>query len=150
MRLCHLALSAAVAAAPLTVAHAQFSLGIGGGTGFGTRGGDAKASHANVSLQLKLPILPGVRADAYAFNVPSDSGRFAISVSGVISAPIPLVTPYLIAGLGQYGLGGSNVRTGWNAGVGVKASAVVGPSVFVELRRHQHVARDLLTLGVRF
>lgn len=150
MRLYHLALSAAVAAAPLATAHAQFSLGIGGGAGFGTRGGNAKASHANVSLQLKLPIFPGVRADAYAFNVPNDSGRFVLSVSGVISAPIPLVTPYVIAGLGQYGLGGSNVQTGWNAGVGVKASAVVGPSVFVELRRHQRVARDIVTVGVRF
>ena len=136
-------------AAP-AVAQAQFSLGAGGGTGIGTRGSSSGGGHGNLSLQFKLPILPGVRGDAYAFNVPTDSGRFAVAVSGVLSAPIPLVTPYLVAGLGQYGLGGSDPKTGWNAGLGVSASVVIGPSVFVEVRRHQHVVRDLVTVGVRF
>ncbi len=136
--------------APLAALEAQFSLGLGGGTGIGTHGASSGGGHGNLSLQLKLPILPGVRGDVYAFNVPTDSGRFAAAVSAVIAAPIPLVTPYLIAGLGQYGLGGSDPKTGWNAGIGVSASVVIGPSVFVEVRRHQHVVRDLLTVGVRF
>ncbi len=147
-RMCGLALLALLA--PVAAAEAQFSLGLGGGTGIGTHGASSGGGHGNLSLQIKLPILPGVRADAYAFNVPTDSGRFAAAVSAVIAAPIPLVTPYLIAGLGQYGIGGEDPKTGWNAGVGVSASVVVGPSVFVEVRRHQHVVRDLVTVGVRF
>jgi hypothetical protein len=150
MRAPRFAVVLAAVVAPLTAANAQFSLGLGGGTGIGTHGASSGGGHGNLSLQLKLPILPGVRADAYAFNVPTDSARFAAAVSAVIAAPIPLVTPYLIAGLGQYGLGGSNTQTGWNAGLGVSASVVVGPSVFIEVRRHQHVVRDLVTVGVRF
>lgn len=133
-----------------TPAHAQFSLGLGGGTGFGSRGGTAKGGHANVSLELKLPILPGVRGDAYFVDAPAGTGKFAAAVSGVISAPIPVVTPYLIAGWGTYGLGGSGTTSGWNIGAGVRASVVVGPSVFAEVRRHQRVARDLITIGLRF
>lgn len=150
MRVTHLAVVIVALGAPLAAAEGQFSLGLAGGTGIGTHGASTGGGHGNVSLQLKLPILPGVRADAYAFNVPTDSGRFAVAVSAVIAAPIPLVTPYLIAGLGQYGLGGANTQTGWNAGLGVSASIIIGPSVFVEVRRHQHVLRDLVTVGVRF
>ncbi|MDQ8165225.1 MAG: hypothetical protein P3A28_05640 [Gemmatimonadota bacterium] len=150
MRLHRLVILALALSAPVAAAEAQFSLGLGGGTGMGTRGGSSGGGHGNVSLQLKLPILPGVRGDVYALDVPSDSGRFAAAVSVVIAAPIPLVTPYLIAGLGQYGLAGDAPKTGWNAGVGVSASVVIGPSVFVELRRHQRVARDMVTIGVRF
>lgn len=144
-----LALLAALTALP-AVAQAQFSLGIGGGVGVGTRGGSSGGGHGNVSLELKLPVLPGIRGDAYLVDAPSGTGKFAVALSAVLAAPIPVITPYLIGGWGSYGLGGDRSTTGWNVGVGAKASVVVGPAVFAEVRRHDKMARDILTVGIRF
>ena len=129
-------------------ARAQVSLGVGAGVGIGPRGGVARGDHGNVSLELKLPLLPGIRGDAYLFQ----AGKAAVSLSAVVSAPIPLITPYVIGGWGTYGIGagGSEASTGWNLGIGAKASVIVGPAVFVELRRHDKLERDIVTVGVRF
>jgi hypothetical protein len=137
-------------AAPVA-AHAQLvSLGIGAGTGVGDRGGSSGGAHANLSLQVKAPVLPGIRGDAYLIDAPAGSGKVAASVSAVFSAPIPIITPYLIAGWGVYGIGGDSTRNGWNVGIGAKASVVVGPALFLEVRRHDKMARDIVTVGVRF
>jgi hypothetical protein len=132
-------------------AHAQLvSLGLGAGTGVGNRGGSSGGAHANLSLEVKAPVLPGIRGDAYLIDAPEGSGKIAFSVSGVFSAPIPVITPYLIAGWGAYGIGGDSSRSGWNVGVGAKASVVVGPALFLEVRRHDKMARDIVTVGLRF
>jgi hypothetical protein len=136
-------------AAP-SAAYGQFSLGLGGGIGVGSRGGDSGGGHGNLSLEFKLPVLPGIRADAYAVDDKASDGKFALAVSGVLSAPIPIVTPYLVAGWGSYGIGGDSTSSGWNVGLGVRAGIVVGPSVFIEARRHERISRDLVTVGIRF
>ena len=148
MRIAPLAALLAMAAFCAGPAAGQFTFGAGVGTGVGSRGGDASATHATAFLQFKLPVVPGVRADAIAVKSPAGVGPFALAVSAVLSAPIPLVKPYLIAGWGSYGLGKNSAVGGWNAGVGVRASLGVG--VFAEIRRHQRIARDLLTVGVTF
>ncbi len=132
------------------VVHAQVAIGLGGGTGVGSRGGGSGGGHANASLELKLPVLPGVRGDAYFMDVPNSSASTALVVSAVVSAPTPAVTPYLIGGWGTYGIGGSSTLTGWNLGAGVRASVMLGPSFFLEVRRHERFARDIVTLGLRF
>lgn len=140
-----------IALALPAAAHAQLiSFGLGGGTGIGERGGSSGGGHANLSLQVKAPVLPGVRADAYYMDAPKGAGAIALSVSAVFSAPVPIVTPYLVAGWGTYGIGGDSTRGGWNVGLGAKASVVVGPAVFVEVRRHDQMARDIVTVGIRF
>jgi hypothetical protein len=149
MRSTHLIPALCLLLAPIASASGQFSLGLGGGVGVGSRGGSSGGAHGNASLELKLPILPGIRGDLHAVESSGD-GKLAASVNAVIYAPIPVLSPYLIAGWGTYGLGGSSASTGWNLGVGAKASIVIGPALFIEVRRHQHIARDLVTVGVRF
>jgi hypothetical protein len=71
----------------------------------------------------------------------------------VFSAPLPVATPYFIAGWGTYGLGGdgpTSGTTGWNVGAGVRVSVPGAPGFFGEIRRHERVSRDLITFGVRF
>jgi hypothetical protein len=150
MKTLRIAVLAALVAVPVSVAHAQFTLGLGGGIGVGSRGGESGGGHGNVSLEFKLPVLPGIRADAYAVDDKASDGKFALAVSGVLTAPIPVVTPYLIAGWGSYGLGGDSTSTGWNVGLGVRAGLIVGPKFFIEARRHDKISRDLVTVGIRF
>jgi hypothetical protein len=140
---------ALILAAP-SAAYGQFTLGLGGGIGIGSRGGESGGGHGNLSLEFKLPVLPGIRADAYAVDDKASDGKFALAVSGVLSAPIPIVTPYLVAGWGSYGIGGDSTSSGWNVGLGVRAGIVVGPSFFIEARRHDKISRDLVTVGIRF
>ena len=35
-------------------------------------------------------------------------------------------------------------------GLGVRAGLIVGPSFFLEARRHDKISRDLVTVGIRF
>jgi hypothetical protein len=132
------------------VAQAQFTIGLGGGVGAGSRGGSESALHGAAFVQLKLPVIPGLRGEAMLIDVdsPSNTGAFSLTLNGVVTAPIPLVTPYLIAGWGTYGVGRDGSRSGWNAGIGVRASLRFG--VYAEFRRHQRISRDLLTVGVTF
>jgi hypothetical protein len=144
--ICALVAIMALAARP---ARAQFTAGVGAGVGTGSRGGDAKATHGVGFLEFKLPVLPGVRADGYVVDAPSGVGKFSLAVSAVLSAPLPVIKPYLIAGWGKYGIDKSATsQSGWNAGAGVRASFGVG--VFAEYRRHQRIGRDLVTVGLTF
>jgi hypothetical protein len=139
-----------VAIAAPVAAHAQFvSLGLAAGTSISSGEGNGSGMHGNVSLEVKAPLLPGLRGEAWFIDVKPE-GKVAATASVVLSAPIPVVTPYLIGGWGSYGLGGDESKTGFNVGVGAKASVVVGPAIYVEVRRHDPIALNLVTVGVRF
>lgn len=136
-----------VAVALASPAAAQLSFGVGGGTGIGS--GVASGKHGLAFLQVKLPILPGIRADAMYYDAPEHVGRTNINVNVVMSLPTPVITPYALAGLGKYYIGEGNSTTGWNAGVGVRAKLGIG--VFAELRHHDKLFRkNLVTVGLAF
>jgi hypothetical protein len=142
-------------AAPLASAHGQFlSAGIGGGAGVGRHNGsagDESHAHALGWVQLGLPLFPvAVRGDALLIGKGTGSGPLALSVNAVGKLPLPVVTPYVTAGWGQYGVGGDVRTRGWSAGVGVRAKLPVLPGVFAEVRRHQRLGRDLATVGLTF
>lgn len=133
-------------AAPLK---AQLTFGVGGGAGFGTRGGSESAVHGLAFAEFKLPVLPGVRADAIVMDAPPGAGPLSLALSAVLSLPLPFVKPYVMAGWGTYGLGKGESVSGWNAGLGVRVSAA-RLGVFAEVRRHDKIGRDLITVGLTF
>jgi hypothetical protein len=124
-----------------------FTFGAGAGAGAGTRG-TGTFTHAAGFLQIKPPVLPGIRGELIALEGAGDHGPLAITVDAVLSPSIPVVSPYLIGGWGQYGVGKSSGQSGWNVGAGVRLALGIG--VFAEYRRHQRIARDLFTIGVTF
>ena len=145
----------AVALAP-PAAGAQFlSAGAGGGKGVGRHvGPDSAASHAHLTgwVQVGAPFLPvAVRGEALLTRPSLGGGPLALAASAVLSAPVPVVTPYLTAGWGTYGLGGDGPQVrGWSAGLGVRAKLPALPGFYAEVRRHQRLGRDLATVGVAF
>jgi hypothetical protein len=143
----------AISLAAAVPAEAQFAIGVGGGVGAGSRGGEAKGTHGNAFVQIKPPILPGLRGDVLVVDAPDGVGKVSLAGSLVMSVTIPVITPYLIAGYGVYGIGEDSSRNGWNLGAGVKLSlgaAGGGRGLFAEYRRHQRIARDLVTVGLTF
>ena len=152
MRPRHLLLALAV---PLSAARAQFlSAGVGGGTGVGHRSGARAAethTHALGYVQLGLPLFPvAVRGDALVVGKSTGGGPLALSVNAVAQLPVPIVTPYVTAGWGEYGVGGDVKTRGWSAGAGVRAKLPLLPGLFAEVRRHQRLGRDLATVGLVF
>jgi hypothetical protein len=129
---------------------AQFTLGVGGGGGVGTRGGSESALHGIAFAEFKTPVLPlpGLRGDVMLIDPPSGSGPLSLSLNVVLSLPIPVVKPYVLGGWGSYGIGKGESASGWNVGVGVRVALGVG--VFAEARRHDKIGRDLLTVGITF
>jgi hypothetical protein len=128
-------------------AHAQLTIGAGAGAGAGNRGGSAKGTHAGMFLELKVPALPGIRGDVLAVDAPRGAGRLSVALGAVMAAPIPVVTPYVLGGWGTYGIGDTS-RGGWHVGAGIRARLGVG--LYLEYRRHQRIARDLVTVGLIF
>ncbi len=148
MRIISIAAVAAVISVAALPARAQVTFGVGAGVGTGSRGGTASGTHVVGLLEFKLPVLPGLRADGYLASAPAGVGKVSASLSAVWSAPIPVVTPYIIGGWGVYGVEKSSSQNGWNIGAGVRAK--VGKGIFAEYRRHQRIARDLITFGIVF
>ena len=99
---------------------AQLTLGVGGGAGIGS--GSGSAAHGLGFVEFKLPVLPGLRADAMVMDAPAGTGPLALSLNVVLSLPIPFVKPYVLAGWGKYGLGKDGSVSGWNAGGGCGTS----------------------------
>jgi hypothetical protein len=134
-------------------AHAQlFAAGVGVGAGIGRRNATtASDSHAHGLgwVQLGLPLFPlAVRGDALVIGKGSGGGPLALTVNAVGQFPLPIITPYVTAGWGRYGLGGDVQTRGWSAGVGVRAKLPLLPGLFGEVRRHQRLGRDLVTVGL--
>jgi hypothetical protein len=140
-----IALGTLMCAAPLK---AQLTIGVGGGAGVGTRGGSESAAHGLGFVEFKLPVFPGIRGDVIAMDAPAGSGPLTLALSGVMSLPIPIVKPYVMAGWGKYGVGKGESESGWHFGAGVRVS-VMKLGVFAEGRR-QKFGRDLLTVGITF
>ena len=142
-----------VSVAPGRSARAQLlAAGVGVGSGIGRHNGaTASDSHAHGLgwVQLGLPLFPiAVRGDALVIGKGSGGGPLALTVSAVGQLPLPIVTPYVTAGWGRYGLGGDVQTRGWSAGVGVRAKLPLLPGLFGEVRRHQRLGRDLVTVGL--
>ena len=145
----------ALALAPLPLGAQFLSAGAGGGKGVGRHAGpDSASSHAHLTgwVQVGAPFFPlAVRGEALLTRPSLGGGPLAFSASAVLSAPIPVVTPYATAGWGTYGVGGEGPRVrGWSAGVGVRAKLPALPGFYAEVRRHQRLGRDLATVGVVF
>lgn len=167
-------IAAAVLLAASPGAHAQVGLGVAAGPVFPTGSlGDAVESgfHAGVVADVGIPFVPfGVRGDLTyqrlpgAGDLPSYS-HFAVTVNGRLSVvPLPLVAPYVTAGLGLYSSAyhadvaepapGRDTEMGLNGGVGARLNLlVVRP--FVEARYHRVMADPArafvpITVGVFF
>ncbi|MEO7998464.1 MAG: hypothetical protein ABI852_13525 [Gemmatimonadaceae bacterium] len=130
--------------------HAQGLISVGAGVGSGIsdrrKAETGSGAHAAAYVQLHVPIIPvALRADAL-YTKTGIEGT-ALMIDAVYLAPIPVVSPYVMAGYGKYGLGKDITADGWNAGVGVRVRTPV-VAFFVEAKRHQRIGRDLLTIGV--
>jgi len=139
---------AALLAVLAVPASAQVTLGLGGGTGIGVRGGKASGTHEAGFVEASLPFLPRVRGEMINANT-TGAGTVSLVASVVLEAPVPMIRPYVIAGLGNYGIDGKGAHGGWSVGAGLRTAFLVGPGIFVEARRHDGIARDLLTFGLR-
>jgi hypothetical protein len=171
-----------------TASRAQISSPIGFGVVGGTTSPSGPLSdvaksgwHAGACLELKLPVIPiGFRLEGAYHQLGSkdlpgtdDSPRV---LAGTIDAtytllPLPIIKPYLIAGVGQY-----NVRSlrdpipvdcatqsceitrsafGVNAGAGVRLE-LAGFAAFIEARWHdaytsgKHAQMVPISVGLRF
>jgi hypothetical protein len=146
------ALALAVAAGELR-AQRLLSFNVGGGHSAVRRStGDAGGSELNMiaAAQLDVPLLPlAVRADAMLVGWNSDAGPLSLSANLVLPLRLPVVTPYVMAGYGKYGVGSAQTMKGWNAGAGVRLG-VGRVGVFAEARRHQVYARDAYSFGLTF
>jgi hypothetical protein len=148
-----LLLGFALLLAPAVAPAQLLSYGVGGGTGVGRRNGPAAAeshAHALGYLQIGVPLFPlAIRGDAMLLREGTGGGPVAVSSSAVLRLPLPVVSPYVTVGYGQYGTGDRRVN-GWSAGAGVRVKLPVLPGVFGEVRRHQRLGRDLVTVGLSF
>ena len=146
------ALALAVAAREL---HAQrlLSFNVGGGhSAVRSSAANPGGSELNAlaAVQLDVPLLPlAVRADAMLVGWNSDAGPLSLSANLVLPLRLPVVTPYVIAGYGKYGVGSAQTMKGWNAGAGVRLG-VGRVGVFAEARRHEVYARDAYSFGLTF
>lgn len=132
--------------------HAQglVSVGVGVGGGVGDRNKDESGSgvHGAGYVQLHVPVIPiALRGDLLVAKTVNNGNALAVMADAVYLAPIPVVSPYALAGYGSYGVGKDGTTKGWNAGVGVRVRTPV-IAFYVEGRRHQRISRDLLTIGI--
>jgi len=99
-----------------------------------------------------------VRGDLLWAHWPSYAGPVSLSLNALLpvgSARFSrqpgalLLQPYLLAGVGIYGVGNGRSDAGANAGFGVRIEGE-RLAVFTEARRHTAYARNLLTFGVGY
>jgi hypothetical protein len=148
--------------APATRADGQglVSLGVGGGLAmpFGALGDVANPGwRALGTMAIGVPLVPvGLRLDASydrfglqrtplgaAGSETGSQSVFAGTVNGTLRlSPLPLITPYAIAGLGPYHVSCSGpatcesaTRVGYNAGLGLRFGALLIHG-FAEVRYH--------------
>lgn len=132
-------------AARTAEAQVGLSLGLMGGAAL-PRGdfGDAFDTgwHAQAALGLRFPLVPvGLRVEGTYASFPSnvdglsDATVLGLGATGVYDLPVPLVTPYLLGGVGYYRaeLEDTENKFGWNAGAGVRLR-LPGLTPFIEAR----------------
>jgi hypothetical protein len=149
--LCALAL---VLAAGEARAQRLLSFNVGGGHSAPRNGATATSTrrplNAIAAAQLDVPLLPlAVRVDALLVGWSDDTGPLSLTGNLVLPLRLPVITPYVVAGYGHYGVGSERRREGWNAGAGVRLG-VGRVGVFAEARRHQVFARDAFSFGLTF
>jgi hypothetical protein len=148
-----LCLTSALLVGTSAAASAQTGLslwaGVGGSreAGVSTFAKDAK----QLGAQLTVPLLPlGLRADALLIGNNLDTDNLSYNVNAVAVMPLPIIQPYAIVGRGRYVIAPNGPKEmGWNYGAGARVGlSRIG--AFVEMRRHQPLARTIMTLGVTF
>lgn len=148
-------LAGSALARPVAAQALPLAIGAGGGPTFSEQG-RGTGYHGLITVGVGLPGLPvRLRADGLLARF-TDSTRTqlaSVSANLVYSLlPVPLVTPYLVGGVGYYNTRLSRVtdRTdsdvGVNLGAGVRVSLLVVGG-FVEVRYHNVFGRDVA--GVR-
>ncbi len=129
------------------------SFGVGAGVGVGDEdagGSDGSHFHGLGYLQLKPPLFPvGARGDLILIEGGGEGGPIAVALSAVGNLPLPLITPYALAGWGTYGVAEDDAQGGWNLGFGVRV-ALPGLGLFAEGRKHQRFDRNVITIGLTF
>lgn len=168
-----LAFALGAAAAPAAAQMRPFTIGIQGGPTL-ARGELAEEANTGYNVQgslgLNIPLLPvGARADLlWQEFTDEQSGRFREvggMVNGMLSLPLPLLRPYVLAGVGtfyhtspesQHGdhahAGGSETTFGWGAGAGLQIG-LLGLGAVAEARyidaggEFQSIP---LSIGIRF
>lgn len=153
-------------------AQAQIGFSIAGGPSFamGDFGDNTDMGyHAKVAASFSLPLLPiGLEAGAMwsRFDASEGDGHAQIlngSLDAVINLPTPVITPYLIGGVGYYNLkeesplGEFDTNDfGLNIGAGVRLGLVGLGGVFAEARLHNVMTEGdavrfvPVSLGIRF
>lgn len=122
-------------------ATAQAGISLGAAVGF------EEERHGLAFLRLGLPLLPyGARAEFLLYDPPGRTDT-AIIGSAVLSLNAPLIQPYVLLGVGRYGMRSSDAN-GVSFGAGVRIGARRG--LFIEGRRHDPIDRNLYSLGVAF
>lgn len=141
---------AIVAMCATRAVHAQGLISVGAGVGSGIndrkKNETGTGAHAAAYVQLHVPVFPVALRAGVMYTKTAFPGT-ALMLDAVYLAPIPVVSPYAMAGYGKYGLGNNVTANGWNAGVGVRVRTPV-VALFVEGKRHQRIGRDMLTIGV--
>jgi len=128
----------------------SFNVGGGHSAPRGTRDVGGNQLNALLAAQLDMPLLPlAIRGDALLVGWNSSAGPLSFTANVVLPLRLPVVTPYVIAGYGTYGVGSARKTEGWNAGAGVRLG-VGRVGVFAEARRHQVYARDAFSFGLTF
>ena len=106
-------------------------------------------THKMAFVSLRLPLLPvEVRGEGMWPKDPTQSGARAYIVSGVLSIPLVIVTPYAQAGWGDYNFGDPD-RSKWSAGLGARLN-LGSLGIFVEATRYNRMNTDLITGGLTF
>ncbi len=141
-------IAAMVASSQAAAAQAGISLGAAVGTVYHDGKLDSESLHGLLYVRLGFPLVPyGARGDVMVFDAASAATEVALIGSAVMSISIPLVQPYVLAGLGRYGWGGGS-NSGVSFGGGIRVGGRRG--LFVEGRRHVPINRTLMSLGVAF
>ena len=145
-------LTSALLVGSTTLAEAQTGLSLWAGVGGSREAGistfpkDAK----QLGAQLTVPLIPlALRADALLLGNDFETDNLSYNVNAVAVMPLPLVQPYALVGRGRYVIAPDVKETGWNYGAGARVGlGRIG--AFVEMRRHQPLARTIMTVGVTF
>lgn len=141
-----LAMALALGLAVPTAADAQFRFGFAGGPSFpmGELGNQADTGvHVRGGVGLQLPLIPlGARLDILWQDLPSQQTgsytQLGALLNGTLRLPLPMVKPYLVAGVGQMrhdepGDVPTVTDFAWAAGAGVDLRLLIF-GAFVEAR----------------
>ncbi|MCC6317624.1 MAG: hypothetical protein IT361_08030 [Gemmatimonadaceae bacterium] len=105
-------------------------------------------SEVYVGLQVGLPVVPvAVRVEGMTSLSDFGSAPRSFIANAVLPLRLPGVQPYVIGGYGAYSYGEPLEVRGVNYGAGVRFG-LSRTGVFGEVRRHQRLDRNVVTVGI--